>query len=174
MGARPYNALMLTRLQIQNFRAIEDLTLDLGAKNLLMGRNGSGKTSVFDALAALRSFLIDGTKCEDVFPLESIPRWLRNDVPQRFRQTFHLHIDANDGPLHYELVVEQDEKKGRSRVFSESLRDDGLLFQFLEGKVTLYRDDHSQGPTYSSDWAPHERALIQQLVARLGGSRLFV
>ncbi len=156
----PYNAPMLTRLHIQNFRAIEDLTLDLGAKNLLMGRNGSGKTSVFDALASLRSFIIHGEPASDpddptggVFPLASIPRWLRNDKPQKFRQIFHIDMDGEYGPLHYELVIEQDDRNARSRVLLESLRDDQLLFEFKEGKVQRYRDDHTKGPVYTSDWA---------------------
>lgn len=153
-------SLMLTRLQIKNFRAIEDLSLHLGAKNLLMGLNGSGKTSVFDALAALRSFLIDGAKCEDVFPLESIPRWLRNETPQKFRQELQLEIDGEHGALRYELVVEQDERRGRSRVLSESLRDDSILFQFREGKVNRYRDDHSPGPIYTSDWEASAMKLV--------------
>lgn len=142
---------MLTRLRIQNFRAIEDLTLELRAKNLLMGRNGSGKTSVFDALAALRAFVIDGAKCEHVLPLESVPRWLRAEAPQTWRQAFEVDIECRHGLLRYELIVEQQERIGRSRVLSESLMDDGPLFQFQEGKVQRYGDDHSMGPTYSSD-----------------------
>jgi predicted ATPase len=151
---------MLTRLQIQNFRAIEELTLDLGVKNLLMGLNGSGKTSVFDALAALRSFVIDGARCEDVFPLESVPRWLRTHAPQTFRQTLGLHIDSDHGPLRYELVIEQNEKRGSSRVLSESLQDDLPLFRFVEGKVTLFRDTHTEGPKYSSDWEASAMKLV--------------
>ena len=150
---------MLTRLQIANFRAIENLTLEFGAKSLLMGRNGSGKTSVFDALASLKSFVINGKPTSDpndplegAFPIASIPRWLRSDKPQTFRQRFRLDIDGEYGPMRYELEIEQDERHARSRVLHESLCDTQLLFEFNEGKVQRYRDDHTKGPVYTSDW----------------------
>ena len=42
---------MIKEIRIQNFRALEDVTLkDLGRINLIGGKNGSGKTSVLEAL----------------------------------------------------------------------------------------------------------------------------
>jgi predicted ATP-binding protein involved in virulence len=45
----------VNQLVIQNFRGIEDLTLDFGDRNLivLIGINGSGKSSILDCLAIL-------------------------------------------------------------------------------------------------------------------------
>ena len=41
---------MLTKLSIRNFRGIEALDVDIAGPLVLMGRNGSGKTSALDAL----------------------------------------------------------------------------------------------------------------------------
>ena len=45
---------MLTELQIENFRSIRSLRLDgLGRINILGGRNGSGKSTVLEAVELL-------------------------------------------------------------------------------------------------------------------------
>jgi len=49
-------ALKISRLEIQQFRALKQLTLDhLGRVNLLTGRNNTGKSSVLEALRILAS-----------------------------------------------------------------------------------------------------------------------
>lgn len=40
----------LRRLQIENFRGITSLDLDLGDTTVLIGENNTGKTAVLDAL----------------------------------------------------------------------------------------------------------------------------
>lgn len=50
----PYNRRVLTELTIEGFKAIKSATLELGAFTLLIGRNGSGKSSVLEALEWLR------------------------------------------------------------------------------------------------------------------------
>ncbi len=45
---------MLTRLRFQNFKALRDALLELGPFNLIVGPNGSGKTTVLQTLRAFR------------------------------------------------------------------------------------------------------------------------
>ena len=149
---------MLTRLHVKNFRSIEDLDLRFGTKTLFLGRNGTGKTSVFDVLADIRGLVVDGRKLGDedqqIFPLTSLPRWLKGQKPKVFQQHFEIAFEVHGMDLHYELVLEQNEKIAKSRVLSEHLTSDGRpLFEFREGRVQRYRDDHSMGPQYTSDWA---------------------
>lgn len=40
----------ITRLHIQNFRSIKDLTVDLGATTVFIGQNNAGKTAIIDAV----------------------------------------------------------------------------------------------------------------------------
>jgi len=44
---------MIKRLQIQNYKALRDVTLDLTPIHVLIGPNDSGKTSILEAFAAL-------------------------------------------------------------------------------------------------------------------------
>lgn len=150
---------MISRIRIQNYRAIGDLTLDLGSKNLLMGLNGAGKTSVFDALASIRELVIEGERIADersdepIFPLFSVPRWLRGEKPQSFEQRVELELEGREGPLCYRLVIEHNERIGKSRVLSEALLDGtSPIFGFHEGTVQLYRRNYAEGPTYAFDW----------------------
>jgi len=44
---------MITRLRIQNYKALRDVTLDLTPIHVLIGPNDTGKTSILEAVAAL-------------------------------------------------------------------------------------------------------------------------
>ena len=44
---------MITRFQVQNYKALRDVTLDLTPMHVLIGPNDSGKTSILEALASL-------------------------------------------------------------------------------------------------------------------------
>src|SRR5438034_4942624 len=116
---------MLKRLHVKNYRALVDLTLELEPKQLLLGRNGAGKTSIFDILAAVRDVLVEGEKCEDVLSLETVPRWLKGDKPSVVMQRVEIDAAHEDSVIRYALEVEHDEKFARSRIFSETLSSEG-------------------------------------------------
>lgn len=53
--------MLLTSLEIENFRSLEHVKLDsIDSINVLIGRNNAGKTSVFHALQTLRDRIIGG------------------------------------------------------------------------------------------------------------------
>jgi len=149
---------MLKRIVIENYRSIANLTLQLGPKQLLLGRNGAGKTSVFDVLSAVRDLVVEGEKCVSVFPLSTVPRWLRTAKPEVFKQRIELELEGEHGTVRYGLTLEQNERSATSRIFAEELStDEGkAVFSFKEGKVQLYGDQGTSfikpGPTYNQDW----------------------
>lgn len=49
---------MLTRLHVQNFKGLRDLTVSFGPLTVLVGPNGCGKSSVLGAIAALRNLIL--------------------------------------------------------------------------------------------------------------------
>ena len=42
---------MIDSITIKNFKSVQDLTLDLGRFNVLIGANGSGKSNILEAIA---------------------------------------------------------------------------------------------------------------------------
>ncbi len=42
---------MINKIQIQNFKSVVDLSLDLGTFNVLIGENGCGKSNILEAIA---------------------------------------------------------------------------------------------------------------------------
>jgi len=156
---------MLQRLYIDNFHCLVNFELRLGPINLLLGANGSGKSSVFDALRRLQDFLIGGARVHDSFPSRSLTRW-----DTRSLQSFELELLDADHPFTYRLVIEHDRPRQRMRVQEERLSLRGQnLFASEGGQAQLYRDDFSPGPQYPLDWslsglgALHERPDNQLL-----------
>jgi len=156
---------MLKRIYIDNFRCLVNFELRFDAINLLLGANGSGKTSVFDVLRRLQEFIIGDARVHDVFPTADLTRWQMGK-----QQRFELGIAARGDSYAYSLVIDHDVDRRRMRVFEEKLDLNGKpLFACKEGMAQLYRDNHSEGPQYPFDWtlsavgALHERPDNQKL-----------
>jgi predicted ATPase len=140
---------MLKRLYTDNFRCLVNFDLRLDRVNLLLGENGTGKTTVFDVLYCLQQFLAGNAKVLDVFPSSDLTRWQTNAV-----QRFELDLEAGTDAYNYVLVIEYDEDRRRAKVKSETLMLDGKkLCDFQEGKAQLYHDDFTPGPQYPFNWA---------------------
>lgn len=58
---------MISKIYADNFRGLINFELRLGEKNLLLGPNGSGKTTVFDLLWRIQRLVVGGTKVAEVF-----------------------------------------------------------------------------------------------------------
>ena len=143
---------MLTRLYVENFRALVSTDLKLGPRSLLMGPNGTGKSTFGDVLVRLQGLLLGQTKTDDAFTADTLTRW--QSVPQ---QRVELEVTGPAGAYRYEIVIDHREAASadepRTRILREHLAlESRPLFQFEDGVVRLYRDDHSQGPEYPFDW----------------------
>jgi AAA15 family ATPase/GTPase len=79
---------MLTRLFIDNFKCFVDFEYKPGQRQLILGGNGSGKSSLMDALFRLRQFLSVGEKAEVLFPASDRTKW-----NNRLHQTFELEAE---------------------------------------------------------------------------------
>ncbi len=143
---------MLSRLYIDNYRALVNSEILLGPRTLLMGPNGTGKSTFGDALMRVKWLLLGQSKTDDIFGPDTLTRW--QHVPQ---QRFELDVMGPDGAYQYKLVVEHRNTAGanqpRTRIITESLAlDTKPLFRFEEGVVHLFSDDHTAGPEYPFDW----------------------
>jgi len=149
---------MLQRLYVDNYKCLVNFELPLQELSLLLGPNGAGKTSVLDVVFGLRRLLGEGTRITDadVFPTRTLTRW-----QQRNLQVFEIQAVLDDNSFVYRLEVEHERASRRARIHLEKLTGDGgPLFEFREGEVRLFRDNHSEGPTYGSDWSESALARV--------------
>ncbi len=163
---------MFKRIFIDNYKCLVNFDLRLRDLTLLLGQNGTGKTAVLDVVYALRKLLEGTAKVtdRDVFPPSSLTKWQRRDV-----QSFRLDVELDGDAFQYGLDVEHDRRERhprRARVVLETLSNgDGPLFEFRGGDVQLYRDDHSKGPAFKSDWSESALARVVPVEKNLALTR---
>lgn len=137
---------VLTRIYVDNFRTLVNFEWKPGRVALLLGENGSGKTSVVDVLWGVRALVSEGAELRSWFPPTSRARW-----ETRLELTIELDVLLAPGAYAYKLVIEHGPPH-KSRVKRESLRlGDQLLMDFDSGELHLFRDDGKTGPTVSGD-----------------------
>ncbi|HTS30106.1 MAG TPA: AAA family ATPase [Bryobacteraceae bacterium] len=144
---------MLTRLYLDNFRCFVNFEHKPTRKQLILGRNGSGKSSYLDAVLLLRQFVVKGDVLEDFFILSQRTRWMN-----QAHLTGEMEVELDGGRYLYHLVIEPWGEPERPRVKSESVHFDGKpIFEFLAGEVHLYNDRFEHKVAYDFDW--HRSAL---------------
>jgi predicted ATPase len=141
---------MLTRLYATNYRCLVNFELKPSAKQLIIGRNGTGKTSVLDVLAMLRDFVARDVSCEDCLGGSTRTVWqeLRPRLDDHAVQLFEVEVNGNGGEYRYALSVEQWPAEEIPYVKSERLDfNGGPLLSFVDGKVSVFSDPNIGGPT---------------------------
>lgn len=126
---------MITRIYIHNFRTLEDFTVKLGEVNLFMGANGCGKTSVFDAVRQLQSFICGDCNVDDAFKKRDITCWA-----QKKEMRIELDMSLPEGEFTYAICVGHVDGDEEWQVTDESLKADGemLFCRDLEGTLLCY------------------------------------
>ncbi len=156
---------MLTRLYCDNYKCLVNFEFKPTAFQLLMGRNGAGKTTVFEVLALIRDFALRGDSCEGRLAGKTRTRW--QDLPE---QRFELDVTGNGGDYQYQLTVDEWWRPAAPRVRKETLSfNGGKLYLFENGTVHLYNDrfeDRTQFPLLP------RRSFLSEIEARPENSRL--
>lgn len=129
----------IARLYLSNYRCFVNFELRPGARSLLLGYNGSGKSSILDALAALQDLVVWNKEVTDAFPTETLSKFGESTA-----QRFEIDVASESGTFRYALVLEQDPERGEAVITSEEVSLDGApLYRFADREVQLYGDDHS-------------------------------
>lgn len=144
---------MISRIYIDNFRCFDNFEHKPARRELILGANGSGKSSLLDVLLLLRQFVISGAVFDEFLILSQRTRWLnREDI------TLELEAVIDMGRYVYRLVIEPSGELPKPRVGSETLHLDGKpIFEFIEGQVRVFNDRFEPKATY--DFDPHRSAL---------------
>ena len=135
--------LLLRSVRVDNYKCLDGVEVPFSpVMTLLLGRNGCGKTAVFDAVNALHWFACRDRAPGDLFSTYTLTRWGDND-----EQSFELRVgEEGGGEFRYRLAVHRpEESEGEAYVKSETLTlDDKPLLDITDGKMQMYADDHSE------------------------------
>lgn len=104
----------ITRLKIENFRRLKSLDLEMRPLGVMVGANGSGKTSIFDALSLLKA-AVEGKLNERMSELGGFTSNVTLDGSQTM--TFGIEVSTD---YYYELCIAS--KNGGTLVESETIR----------------------------------------------------
>jgi predicted ATPase len=104
---------MITRVQVKNFRNLADIDVQLGPLTVLVGRNGTGKSTFLDVLRFVRDALRLGldTAISQRDGIDNLRRWSprgrTNDIE------IGLEIKEKEGSARYSFLLGtgQNEKR---------------------------------------------------------------
>jgi recombinational DNA repair ATPase RecF len=99
---------MLKRIYADNYKSLVNFEFQPAAVNLLVGRNGSGKTSLFEVLGGLQDLLVWDRGASAAFPTETLTR-----TRSESRQRFELDVQQpQEGTFRYVADIEHDRQAG--------------------------------------------------------------
>lgn len=134
--------MVLQRFYADNYRCLVNFEFTPAMIQLLVGGNGSGKSTVFEALDALRQFVSDASPCDEVFGNNTRTRW-----QQVSEQRFELDVANRDGGIYHYVLVIGNGADHRAQVRQEILDFEGKpLFRFLDGEVHLFKEIQEPEP----------------------------
>ncbi|NQU19986.1 MAG: AAA family ATPase [Candidatus Nealsonbacteria bacterium] len=150
---------MIQRLYINNYRCLENFELPISkrASSLLIGRNGTGKSTVGAALQVLQRIARGTNRVGDLVRTEDLTRG-RSDVPIRFE----LEVLIHDEIYRYVLALELPQGFKEMRVAEERLSRGGVdIFARDTAQVTLSKTS-STDAQFIVDWHLVALPLIQE------------
>ncbi|MEH2026453.1 AAA family ATPase [Nostoc sp.] len=154
---------MLKRIYIDNFRGLVNFEMNFDSINLFLGGNGTGKSTVFEVLRKIQTFVSGDAKVEGIFKSADCTRWQTSPV-----QRFELEIAGNGGSYKYELAIEHHQ--GKSNVSYERLWfNNKPLLQFNMGEVQIFYDNYLAGSRYNFDWS---QSIIPLIMPRDDNTKL--
>ncbi len=157
---------MIRRIYADNFRCLGNFEFQPKAMNLLLGDNGSGKTSLLEILVLVRDLVIGGSPAAALFA-STKTIWDRRNI-----QRFELEIEEPDGTFSYQLEIQHPpEALGKPVIKGETLDFNGKpLFRYTDGQVRLFEEDHSPGAKFP--FRP-EHSFLPNLESQNGKLQVF-
>lgn len=152
---------MLQRLYVHNFRCLENFEFKPKSmpSALLIGQNGSGKSTVVAALETLQRIVRGGNRLGQLIHEKDFTRG-RSTLPMRFE----VEVLLGENLYHYVLVLELPENFRELRVLEEQLSVAGTpVFARKEAQVTVYKSARVPSEAqFLVDWHLVALPIIQE------------
>ena len=131
---------MIKYLYANNYKSFVNFRIDFDQSNLLVGKNGSGKSNVFALIASLRDIIRGGGQNLSVlFPQLSLTRWMKSNI-----QTFELGVGNDKNQFVYKIEIEHDLEKSVNRIATEKVYNgDTIIYQMINGSAEVYDDERN-------------------------------
>jgi predicted ATPase len=146
---------MIERLYVHNFRCFENFTLDFASHPsvLLIGKNGSGKSTVLQCLALLQSICRGSNRARNLIFGSDFTQG-RMDHPMRFE----VDLTLSGKPFKYAISFEWPANFREARILDENLSIDGSsVFARHHAQIQL-----ASGPAFGLDWHTVALPVIEE------------
>ena len=150
---------MINRLYVHNFRCLEnfELRFDNQPSSLLIGKNGTGKSTVGIALKIFQNIGRGTGRVRELIKIKDFCQ-NRTDVPIRFE----LEVVLNEQTFKYSIAFELPENFRELRILDEQLSVDGeTIYSRDKALVSLHQSPHRQEATFKVDWHLVALPIIQ-------------
>ena len=134
---------MITRFYVDNYKCLQNFEYKPGQLELIVGANGTGKTTVFEALDKVRRFVTGQADAKELFPPDSATRWGNRGV-----QIFEIDYVVKGVEFRYKLEINL--LSLRCRVEKESVGREGDL-RFETSWEKIEEGDFNQDSSYIED-----------------------
>ena len=153
---------MLVRFEVKGFKSLVDVGLDLGAVNVFIGANGSGKSSLLEAIGFLGA-AASGKLDQEALRYRGL-RFGNNELFQSIRlgqPAEKISLTGSDGRTLYLLTTVPDGDRNWT-FFDEKVQFDGeVVIDRVQGGVNVRQ---GTGYLYLRDGSPSTTTTIAPLV----------
>jgi len=153
---------MLNYVYADNYKSLVNQSVELDRFGVLLGRNGTGKTALYEVLRGIRD-LLSGSSVGDCFPTSSLTKFETREK-QSFSLSATIKFGVEEVDIQYDLHIEHDRQRKLPLIEMERVHWSGKpLFEFHNRQVTLYRNDGSKGAEFPFG---SSRSFIPEIVTR--------
>lgn len=154
----------ISQIQIENLKSVCKGTADMSGHgspvtswqsrfNAIYGQNGSGKTTVLDAIAILKNYMSDMS-----LAISDNPAWLRTGADELHLKYTLCYNELSWDDIYYEIIIDitfklteqklilSQEKLSAKRHTQETVSDEIMLISRSGNKLDVYADWNNEIP----------------------------